>query len=151
MPPAEEILTIAPPPALRIEGTIARIPRYVPVRLMSITWRQTAGSVSVIGPKRTMPALLISTGDRPEGVFGGGHCRGPVCVARNVETGEDRLIAELFGERPSLLLEYVRDHDVRALGDEAARVAGTHSTRAAGHDHRPVIETSHDSSPSIRG
>ena len=55
----------APPPALRIEGTIARIPRYVPVRLMSITWRQAG---------------------------------------------------------------YVRDHDVRALGDEAARVAGAHST-----------------------
>jgi hypothetical protein len=41
------------------------------------------------------------------------------------------LIAELVGERPSLLLEYVRDHDVRALGGEAARVAGTHSTGTA--------------------
>ena len=66
MPPAEEILTIAPPPALRIEGTIARIPRYVPVRLMSITWRQAAGSVSAIGPKRTTPALLTSTETGPK-------------------------------------------------------------------------------------
>jgi len=29
----------------------ARIPRYVPVRLMSITWRQAAGSVSAIAPE----------------------------------------------------------------------------------------------------
>src|SRR5207302_8782596 len=33
----EEILTIAPPPALRIEGTTARIPRYAPVKFTSIT------------------------------------------------------------------------------------------------------------------
>ena len=70
--------------------------------------------------------------------------RRPVPVARDVEAGKDRLIAELAGERPPLLLEYVRDHDVRALGDEAARVAGTHSTGTARDDHRPIIETSHD-------
>src|SRR6266853_5780335 len=65
-PAPEEILTIAPPPALRIEGTTARIPRYEPVRLMSITWRQAAGSVSAIGPKRTTPALLTSTETGPK-------------------------------------------------------------------------------------
>src|SRR2546428_9832677 len=65
-PAPEEILTIEPPPALRIEDTTARIPRYEPVRLMSITWRQTAGSVSAITPKRTMPALLISTETGPK-------------------------------------------------------------------------------------
>src|SRR5436309_230657 len=65
-PAPEEILTIAPPPALRIEGTTARIPRYEPVRLISSTWRQTAGSVSVIGPKRTIPALLTSTETGPK-------------------------------------------------------------------------------------
>src|SRR5882762_6893980 len=65
-PAPEEILTIAPPPALRIEDTTARIPRYAPVRLISITWRQAAGSVSAIGPKRTMPALLTSTETGPK-------------------------------------------------------------------------------------
>ena len=39
-PAPEEILTIAPPPALRIEGATARIPRYAPVTLTSSTWRQ---------------------------------------------------------------------------------------------------------------
>src|SRR6267378_4583405 len=65
-PAPEEILTIAPPPAFRIEDTTARIPRYAPVRLISITWRQVDGSVSAIVPKRTMPALLISTETGPK-------------------------------------------------------------------------------------
>src|SRR5260370_8327936 len=64
-PAPEEILTIAPPPALRIEDTTARIPRYAPVTLISSTWRQTAGSVSSITPKPTMPALLITTETEP--------------------------------------------------------------------------------------
>ena len=53
------------------------------------------------------------------------------------------MIAELVGERLPLLLEYVRDHDVRALGDEAARVAGAHSTGTARDDYCPIIETFH--------
>src|SRR2546426_6739455 len=125
---------IAPPPALRIEGTIARIPRYVPVRMMSITWRRSEAHDA---------RVVDQHGDRAEGVLGGGHRRRPVPVARNVEAGEDRLIAELVGERPSLLLEYVRDHDVRAIGDEAARVASAHSTGTARDNHCPIIETFH--------
>src|SRR5207249_3127120 len=35
----------------------------------------------------------------------------------------------------------------RALGDEAARVAGAHSTGPARDDHCPIIETSHGLSP----
>src|SRR6478672_8162959 len=53
-PAPEEILTIAPPPALRIEDATARIPRYEPVRLISSTWRHTAGSVS---SHMTLPLL----------------------------------------------------------------------------------------------
>src|SRR5882762_9037609 len=64
-PAPEEILTIAPPPALRIEEATARIPKNAPVRLTSITWRQIAGVVSVICPNRTMPALLTSTETGP--------------------------------------------------------------------------------------
>src|SRR5206468_1769457 len=90
-------------------------------------------------------------GDRAEGVLGGGHRGRPVPVARDVEAGEDRLTAELVGERPSLLLEYVSDHNVRALSDEAARVAGAHSTGTARNNHCPIIETFHDPSPFITG
>src|SRR5258707_4598669 len=65
-PAPEEMLTIAPPPALRIEDATARIPRYEPVTVSSITWRQTAGSVSSMTPQRAMPALLISTETPPD-------------------------------------------------------------------------------------
>jgi hypothetical protein len=108
-PAPEEILTIAPPPAVRIEDATARMPRYEPVRLISSTWRHTAGSVSSITPKRAMPALLISTETAPKGVLRCRHHGRPVLLARDVETGEDRVIAQLLGERAPLLLEYVCD------------------------------------------
>jgi hypothetical protein len=57
------------------------------------------------------------------------------------------VIAEFMGERAPLLLEYVCNHDVRALCDEAARVVGTHSSGTAGDDHCPLVETFHDFSP----
>ena len=82
-------------------------------------------------------------GDRAEGILGRCHRRRPIPVARDVEAGEDRVFAELVSERPPLLLEYVRDHNVPALGDEAARVAGTHSTGTARDNHCPMIETFH--------
>src|SRR6267142_158004 len=50
---------------------------------------------------------------------------------------------EPVGERLPLLLKHVRDHDVRALGDEAARVAGAHSTGTARDDHCSIVETFH--------
>jgi hypothetical protein len=53
------------------------------------------------------------------------------------------VIAELVGERPPLLLEHVRDHNVRALRNEAAGVAGAHSTGTARDDHGPIIEAFH--------
>jgi hypothetical protein len=46
------------------------------------------------------------------------------------------------GLRPPFVC--VRDHHVRAISDEAARVAGTHSTGTAHDNHCPVIETPHD-------
>ena len=137
-------MTIAPPPALRIEGTIARIPRVragqididhlAPGRRLGLGDRSEAHDTGVVDQH----------GHRAEGVLGGGHRRRPVLVARDVEAGEDRVIAELVGKRPPLLFEYVRDDDVRALCDEAARVAGTHSTGTARDNHCPIIETFHD-------
>jgi hypothetical protein len=59
----------------------------------------------------------------------------------DVEAGEDRAITELVGEHPPLLREYVRQSHVSALGDEAARVAGTHSTGTARDNQCPIIET----------
>src|SRR6185312_287484 len=101
--------------------------------------------------RETRDARVVDQrGDRTEGVLGGVHRRRPLPVARDIEAGEDRVIAELVDERPSLLLKYVRDHDVRALSEEAVRVAGTHPTGTARNDHCPIIETLHDWSFHIR-
>src|SRR6266571_604902 len=59
------------------------------------------------------------------------------------------MIAELAGECSPFTLEYVRDHHVGALGDEAARVTGTHATGSARDNHGPIIETIHDCFPFI--
>src|SRR2546426_10220886 len=101
---------IAPPPALRIEGTIARIPRYVPVRMMSITWRRSEAHDA---------RVVDQHGDRAEGVLGGGHRRGPVPVARDVEAGGDRGIPELVGGGPPLPPQYVRRPGVGAPRGQA--------------------------------
>ena len=57
------------------------------------------------------------------------------------------MLAELVSERPSFLLEYVSDHNVRALGDEPARLAGTQSTSTARDNHRSILEALHDVLP----
>jgi len=57
------------------------------------------------------------------------------------------VLAELVGERPPLLIEYVRDHNVCAFADEAARETGTHSTGTARDNHCPIVETFHDCLP----
>jgi hypothetical protein len=117
----------------------------MPVRLMSITWRQAFGSVSSIDLTRAMPALFTSTDAGPNASSAAATVAAGSASPRDVEAGEDRLIAEFVGERPSLLLEYIRDHNIRAFGDEAARVAGTHSTGTARDNHCPIIETIQDS------
>jgi hypothetical protein len=79
-------------------------------------------------------------GDRAEGGFGGRHRRCPVRFARDVEAREDGAATEFIDQAPSLLIDDVRDHDIRALGDETARVASAHSTGAARDDHCPILE-----------
>jgi len=39
----------------------------------------------------------------------------------------------------------LRDHNLRSLGGESAREAGAHSTCTTRDDHRPIVETFHDS------
>ena len=91
-----------------------------------------------------MPALLTSTDTGPEDVFGGGYGRCPIRFARDVEVREDCAVAEFIGQALALLIDDVRDHDIRALGDKAARVAGAHSTGATRDDHCPILETFHN-------
>ena len=117
---------------------------------MSITRLQSAG-VGVRDQCKVHDARVVDQhGHRAEGVFGGRHRRCPVRFARDVEAREDGAVAEFIGQALSLLLDDVRDHDIRALGDEAARVAGAHSTGATRDDHCPILEAFHSRSPAGR-
>ena len=117
---------------------------------MSITRLQSAGSVSAIRAKCTMPALLTSTDTGPKAFSAAGHRGGPVRFARDVEAREDGAVTEFIDQALSLLIDDVRDHDIRALGDEAARVASAHSTGATRDDHGPILEAFHSRSPAGR-
>jgi len=77
-----------------------------------------------------MPALLTSTETGPKAVSAGRHSRCPVRLARDVEAREGWRGRRVDRPGSVPLLDDVRDHDIRALGDEAARVAGAHSTAA---------------------
>ena len=57
----ELTLTIAPPPARRIDGCTVFMPRNAPVRLVSITRRHSSIASSAIGSTASTPALLTST------------------------------------------------------------------------------------------
>jgi hypothetical protein len=88
-----------------------------------------------------MPALLTSTETGPKA-----SSAAATVAARSLSlvTSRRKKTAELAGKRPPLPLKHVRNHDVRALGDEPARVARTQSAGASRDDHCPIIETFHD-------
>src|SRR5258706_5363074 len=95
IPSVEEMLTIAPPPALRIEGTTARVPRYVPVRLMSIHLAP-GRQLGLRDYSEVHDARVVDQhGNRAEGILGSGHRCRPALVARDVEAGENRLITNI--------------------------------------------------------
>src|SRR6202022_576241 len=64
-PSIEEMLMIEPPPADVIGSTTARIPKNVPVRLTSMTWRHLLRSKVPRRPNATVPALLTRTSSLP--------------------------------------------------------------------------------------
>jgi hypothetical protein len=62
---AEERVITRPPPSRSRYGTAARTVRNVPVRLVSTTSVQWAGSSPAAGPGRLAPALATTTSSRP--------------------------------------------------------------------------------------
>ncbi len=64
MPATDAMLTMVPFDSIRA-GIAACDSRKVPVRLMSMTVRQSSGSRSVVVPGMAMPATLASTSRRP--------------------------------------------------------------------------------------
>src|SRR3954463_2482043 len=64
-PSVEEMLTIEPPPARFIAGMTVFIPRKTPIRLTSMTCRNSSRGVLAISLNFRMPALLTSTSTLP--------------------------------------------------------------------------------------
>jgi hypothetical protein len=88
--------------------------------------------------------------EAPEGV----DCRiddvRPVGLARDVVVDGTGGVAELRGDRSELRVEDVGEHDLRALGDEAPRLALTHAAGGAGDDRDLSRQTTgHPASPSF--
>jgi len=117
-------------PALRIVGHDRADPqRYVPVRL-DVDAQAPRGRLASprSGRSATMPALLTSTETGPKALSAAATRRRPVRLARDIEAAagrEDRGVPEFVGESPPSCSRHVPRSDVRRLGDEAARVAGT--------------------------
>src|SRR5882724_1167564 len=65
-PSCDEMLTIEPPPARRMAGMAALLPRNTPVALTSITRCHASSGVSSTRPVALMPALLTSTLSLPK-------------------------------------------------------------------------------------
>src|SRR5437588_322604 len=65
-PSCDEMLTMEPPPARRMAGMAALLPRNTPVALTSITRCHASSVVSSTRPTALMPALLTSTLSLPK-------------------------------------------------------------------------------------
>jgi hypothetical protein len=59
------MLMIDPPPAWRIAGMAAFVPRNTPLTLTAMMRSQAASVVSSIGARKRMPALFTSTFSLP--------------------------------------------------------------------------------------
>src|SRR5215468_4241334 len=64
-PSCDEMLTMEPPPAQRMAGIAARVPRKTPVELTAMIRSQSARVVSAIRLPPPMPALLTRTSSFP--------------------------------------------------------------------------------------
>ena len=64
-PLMEEMFMMLPPPARRIAGITAFVPKKTPLALMSMIWSQSSPVVSSMSLRSTMAALLTNTSTFP--------------------------------------------------------------------------------------
>ena len=65
VPAVDEMLTMEPPPALRICGIASLVPRNTPLAFMANTWSHCSEEVSATFPPRQMAALFTRTSSLP--------------------------------------------------------------------------------------
>ena len=72
IPPFDEMLMIEPPPAWRIDGATVLMPRNVPMRLTSITWRNSVDVLLVDRAEVEDAGVVDEDRDRAEALLGVG-------------------------------------------------------------------------------
>ncbi len=68
----------------------------------------------------------------------------------DIEVNENRCVSEGCGQRRALVVEYVTDDHLGALGNQQSGVLGAHSTRATADQRDFAVYTSHAGHASIR-
>ena len=92
-PSWEEMLMMEPPPAWRIAGIAALVPRNTPLALTSITRSHSSAVVSSSRPAPPTPALFTRMSEPAEAADGSNHNALPVELAGDVRQDEDSLAA----------------------------------------------------------
>ncbi len=119
-------------------------PSHSPIRLTSMTLRNSARLMSAIFLFSRMPALLTRTFSGPNVVRRRSHRRRPVVLAGHVLVDVAAVVlAQLIRQRLALVVQQVTEHDLRALGDEVPRVRLAHAPRAARDQRDLPVQTAH--------
>ena len=148
-PSCEEMLMIDPPPAVRMAGIAALVPRNTPLALTSITRSHSSTVVSSSRPAPPMPALLTSTSSLPKRFVASRHGLLPGVLAGDVEVHEHALAALGFDrgfDRASLVVQDVTDDDAGALAREQVSLGRAHAPGAAA-DERDLAGQTHGGRP----
>src|SRR5262249_16089871 len=151
-PSWDEMLTMEPPPARRMAGMTARVPRKTPVELTAMIRSQSARVVSTIRYPPPMPALLTRTSSFPykRSAFVTAPAQSDSVVTSTPPTvpspPSPARRAYPLPRGLALGLHDIAEHDLRAFLREQASCLGTHPPRTAA-DQRDFPLESHVPSP----
>ena len=136
-PLMEEMLIMLPPPARRMAGITAFVPRNTPLALISMMLSQSSPVVSSMSLRSTMAALFTRTSTLPNRSSAVSTARCQSSGAGDVQAQVDGLSAQLAYLRLHLhpqLIPNVSDDHLRPLLGEHPRLGGALPPRAAGND-----------------
>ena len=150
----DDMLTMDPPPALRMAGIAAFVPRNTPLELTSMTRSHCSSVVSSKGDvaraalHRNADAGVVDQRVQLTVAFLGQSDDGlPVGFAGNVQVGVGHFVTlgPLVGlHLPAQVIENVSEYDPRALAGEQADLLGAHAASAAANQNYLAINTAHD-------
>src|SRR5665648_724861 len=146
-PAADEMLTIAPPPAAFMSGTTAFMPSIGPVTLTAATRSNSALAMVSTGPYDSTPALLTSTVTGPNAA-----CAASTAAAQDSSDVTSRCTKIAASPSSAAVAapstSSTSEHDLRTLGNQAPSVLRAHPAGTTGDDRDLAVESSHFLPPS---